>query len=182
MPRKLLRRLLPDPRRVREHPLLAWLGPALHHPRLWHVSREGISLGVAIGTFFGVMVPIAQMLAAAVAAIALRANLPIAVVSTLITNPFTFAPLYYFAYRIGLLLTGAVEPVSVTDVSFEADARELASWLDVWSERLVRLGKPLLVGSFVLACSLSLAGYFAVSGLWRVLTLRAWRQRNRARP
>lgn len=181
MPRKLFRRVLPDPRRVREHPLIAWLGPSLHHPRLWHVSREGISLGVAIGVFFGVMVPIAQMLTAAVAAIALRANLPTAVASTLITNPFTFAPLYYLAYRIGVLLTGAAEPTSPPDAFFEADARALAGWFDVWSERLLRLGKPLLVGSFVLACSLSLAGYFAVSGLWRALTLRAWRRRGRTK-
>ncbi|HSD74683.1 MAG TPA: DUF2062 domain-containing protein [Steroidobacteraceae bacterium] len=177
MPRELLRRLLPDPRRLREHRAVAWLGPALHHPRVWHISREGISLGVAIGLFFGVMVPIAQIPAAAATAILLRGNLPMAVLSTLITNPFTFAPIYYLAYRIGVLLTGAEQP-GIGDAYFSADTRELTSWLEIWSERLVRLGKPLFVGTFVLATSLSIAGYFTVSGLWRVSTLRAWRRRG----
>lgn len=179
MPRKLFRRLLPDPRRLRESRALAWLGPALHHPRVWHVSRGGISLGVAIGLFFGLMVPVAQMPAAAAAAILLRGNLPMAVVSTLITNPFTFAPIYYFAYRIGVLLTGVEQP-GIDDAYFATDTRELAGWFEIWSERLVRLGKPLFVGSLVLAASLAVASYLAVSGLWRASTLRAWRRRGSA--
>ena len=34
------------------------------------------------------------------------ANVPAAVSSTLVSNPLTFAPIYYLAYRTGLLVTG----------------------------------------------------------------------------
>ncbi len=179
MARKFFRRLLPDARRVREHRLLAWMGPHLHHPRLWHISREGIALGAALGVLLGLIVPVAQMPLAAALAIVLRANLPMAVAGTLITNPFTFAPIYYFAWRIGLLLTGTPEPVPVSDVHFHADPAGLAGWLDVWSDRVLRLGKPLFVGSLVLGATLSVLTYFSIDLLWRVMTLREWRRRRR---
>jgi hypothetical protein len=171
--------MLPDARRVREHRLLAWLGPRLHHPHLWHISREGIALGAALGVFLGLMVPVAQMPVAALLAIVLRANLPMAVLGTLITNPFTFAPIYYCAYRIGLLLTGAAEPAVVSEVHFHADPAGLAGWLDVWSERFTRLGKPLFVGALVLAGVLSVGTYFSIDLLWRVSTMRQWRRRRK---
>lgn len=179
MPRKLLRRVLPDPQWIRDHSLLAWLGPALHHPRLWHVSRGGIALGMAIGIFFGVLLPIAQMPAAAAAAVFMRANLPVAVAGTFVTNPFTFAPVYYLAYRVGMLITGtdhAVEPLV-----FDAHANNLWEWLGFWLERIQRLGKPLIVGLFVIACGFSVSSYFGINWLWRKLTLRAWHRRSALR-
>ena len=48
-----LRGLLPAPDTLAQNRWLRWLGPALHHPRLWHMSRRGIALGAAIGVFFG---------------------------------------------------------------------------------------------------------------------------------
>ncbi len=55
-----------------------WMGPVLHHPRLWHVNRRGIALGLSIGVFFGLLIPVAQILFAATAALLLRANFPAA--------------------------------------------------------------------------------------------------------
>ena len=45
-----------------------------------------IAAGVAIGLFIGVLIPVAQILLAAVAAVALRANIPVAAAATLITT------------------------------------------------------------------------------------------------
>jgi uncharacterized protein len=178
LPRKLLRRFLPDPHRIRKHRLLAWLGPRLHHPRLWHVSREGIALGAAIGGFFGLLAPIAQMPISAVAAIAFRANVPMAVANTFITNPFTFAPIYYCAYSLGLLLTGADQTASVMPTSLAPSfLQDGAGWLKHWFDHIAGLGKPLFIGLFVLACGYSLFCYFAINWLWRVLALRSWRDR-----
>ncbi len=179
MPRKLLRRLLPDPHWIRDHSLMAWLGPALHHPRLWHISRGGIALGTAIGIFFGVLLPIAQMPAAAAAAVAMRANLPVAVAGTFVTNPFTFAPVYYLAYRIGVFITGA-DP-SIDLAAFDANADTLREWLTFWLGKIQRLGGPLIVGLFVLACICSATSYFGINWLWRRLTLRAWHRRTLVR-
>ncbi|TXC67466.1 DUF2062 domain-containing protein [Piscinibacter aquaticus] len=73
------------------------MGPALHHPRLWHLNRRGVALGLALGLFFGLLIPIAQIPLAGGAAVLLRANVPMAVASTLVTNPVTFGPVYYAA-------------------------------------------------------------------------------------
>ncbi|WP_198034223.1 hypothetical protein [Acidihalobacter ferrooxydans] len=35
MAKHLIRRLLPDPRSIREHRSLRWLGTLLHDPSLW---------------------------------------------------------------------------------------------------------------------------------------------------
>ena len=40
----------------------------------------------------------------------LRANLPAAAASTLITNPVTFGPLYYVAYQLGSWVTSETSP------------------------------------------------------------------------
>lgn len=178
MPRKLLRRLMPNPHRIREHRWLGWLAPMLHHPRLWHVSRGGIALGAAIGLFFGLLVPIGQIPVSAAVAIVLRANLPMAVAGTFVTNPFTFAPLYYLAYRIGLLLTGVDAPPLIPTMSFDAHAADFSGWLMFWSERVLRLGKPLFIGLFVMASFSAVVSYFSINWLWRLLTLRAWRRRT----
>ena len=94
--RETLRRLLPDPERLRSNRWLRWLAPAMQDPRLWRLTRRGVALGM----FFGLLIPIAQIPLSAAAAIVLRANLPTAVASPLVSNPVTYAPLYYAAYRI----------------------------------------------------------------------------------
>ena len=81
-----LQRLLPTPQAIAANRWLRWLGPALHHPRLWHMRRRGIALGMAIGVFFGFLIPVAQIPASAAVAVALRANLPTAMASTLVTK------------------------------------------------------------------------------------------------
>lgn len=82
------------------------MGPVLQHPRLWHVSRRGIALGVALGMFFGLLLPIAQIPMSAAVAVALRANVPAAVASTFVSNPVTFGPIYYAAWRLGSAVLG----------------------------------------------------------------------------
>jgi uncharacterized protein (DUF2062 family) len=46
------------------------------------------------------------MIAAALAAFFLRANIPAAIAGTWISNPFTFPFCVYFQYRLGCFLTG----------------------------------------------------------------------------
>lgn len=182
MPRKFIRRLLPDAETVHKNRLLRWLGPVLRHPRLWHINRRGIALGFAIGIFMGLMIPLAQMPVSAVLAVILRANLPIAVSSTLVTNPFTFAPIYYFAYRIGGALVGNDNPY-VTEESLERDIEGPVDWVRFWWEKVRALGKPLVVGLVVLATGSAIVAYFSIMLLWRVyviLHLRSRRRRRRA--
>ena len=71
MPPKRFRRFLPDPQTLREHRALRWMGPVLHDRRLWHFNRRGVALGLALGVFFGLLMPLAQIFFAAMAALLL---------------------------------------------------------------------------------------------------------------
>ncbi|MEW5967425.1 MAG: DUF2062 domain-containing protein [Pseudomonadota bacterium] len=173
------RRFLPDSHTLREHRVLRWLGPWLHHPRLWHINRRGIAMGVAVGVFFGLLIPVAQILFATLAALFFRANIPAAVGSTLITNPFTFAPVYYAAYHLGAWLLGTAN-VPVEEVDLEHVAAETLTGLALWMDRLATVGAPLALGLLTLAVCLSVLTYFAVHWTWRLRIVRAW-QRRKAR-
>lgn len=177
-----LRRLLPNPNTVREHRALRWLGPALHHPRLWHVSRRGIALGLAVGVFFGLLVPIAQIPFAAFAAVLLRANIPAAIGSTLVTNPFTFAPVYYAAYHLGEWLLGRSTEIAAGDLEIEKAAEQASTGFAAWLELVSSIGLPLAVGLATLASVLSILLYFAVQWTWRLRIIRTWQNRRKERP
>lgn len=180
MARKFIRKWLPDEQTVQRNRLLRWLGPVLRHPRLWHINRRGIALGLAIGVFMGLLIPLAQIPFSAVLAIVLRANLPIAIASTLVTNPFTFAPLYYLAYRIGGTLVGNDDP-TVTEESLERQIDGLADWLGYWLEKVTALGRPLVVGLAIMASVGAVIAYFGVMLLWRLQVMLRVRRRRRKR-
>lgn len=167
--RERLRQLLPTRQQILANRWLRWLAPWLDHPALWHWSRRGVALGVALGVFFGLLIPIAQIPVTAVAAVVLRANLPAAAASTLVTNPVTFAPVYIAAYHLGAWLTGdEIAPEAV------ASAAPPAGDITLWA-RIAGLGRPLLVGLATLAVGTGLATYLLINLLW------IWRIRSRRR-
>ncbi|CAH1386790.1 DUF2062 domain-containing protein [Candidatus Nitrotoga sp. M5] len=170
--RRRLQRYIPSREQIFGNRWLAWLGPWLHDPKLWHWSRRGVALGVALGVFFGLLVPIAQIPLSATAAILMRANVPAAVASTLITNPITFGPIYYGAYRLGAWVTG--EEVSV----HSANKLSTHDGENLW-QRLVALGKPLLVGLSITATLIGFCTYGLITLIWRWRTLSKRRARMR---
>ncbi len=130
--------------------------------------------GVALGLFCGLIPGPLQMLSAALLAVWLRVNLPVAVFTTLYTNPFTIVPLYLFAYEIGAQVSGAGTGRSVPpfpEVHWQDWHTAVWGWLQA-------LGKPLLIGLPLLACALALIGYVTVRLLWRVAVVRRWRRRH----
>ena len=180
------KRLLPTPEQLAASRWLRWLGPALLHPRLWHASRRGVALGVAIGVFFGFLIPLAQIPFSAAAAVALRANLPTAVASTLVTNPVTMPPLYYAAFKLGTKLLGregdaAGVPATsaATDVVDEPPSDE-SSWQLAW-RKLRSLGAPLLLGLSLMAVCSGVAVYCVISVAWAVRVRLKRRRRLRER-
>src|SRR3972149_6343129 len=106
MPRKFFRKYLPSHDSVKQNRHVARFGAFLHHPNLWHLTRHSVAGGVAIGMFSGLVPGPFQMLAAAILCVLLKVNLPVALVTTFYTNPFTIGPLYLLAYRIGRLIVG----------------------------------------------------------------------------
>ena len=107
MARKLFRKFMPSVDKVREFRALGVFGDALFHPALWHLNRRSAAGGVAVGLFCGLIPGPLQMLGAAIVCLVARVNLPLAIVTTVYTNPFTIVPLYLLAYKIGSFALGA---------------------------------------------------------------------------
>ena len=182
--RQRLRALLPRREQIEGNRYLRWLATWLTHPSLWRWSRRSVALGVALGVFFGLLIPLAQIPVTAVAAVALRANLPAAAASTFVTNPVTFGPLYYAAWRLGNWLTGTPETASTPEAyappaAMEADDDD-APDAPLW-RRIVRQSKPLFVGLSFLALAAGLIAYLIIDLLWCWHISRKWRRRRKLR-
>jgi len=179
MPRKYFRKILPSNESIRQNRFLARFGALLHHPNLWHLNRHSVAGGMAAGLFAGLVPgsnPV-QFAAAALLAIAFRVNLPVAVIVTLYTNPFTIVPIYLVAYAVGaLLLPGEHAPVAIPPA---LDWSHLGDSLHALGGWALSLGKPLVVGLVALAVILAALGYGFVQLAWRAYVILAWRRRKR---
>ncbi len=100
------------------------------------------------------------MVIAAVLAIYFNANLPISVALVWITNPVTWLPMYYAAYKVGALALG--------QGSFQFE-----QFSQIFSiEKVLELGTPLLLGCFILMNVGAVVGYFGAQYFWRRAVLR----------
>ena len=181
MPRKYFRKFLPSHDSIKRNRYIAFFGSALHHHNLWHLNRRSVAGGVAVGLFCGLVPGPLQMLSAALLAVILRVNLPVAVVFTWYTNPFTIVPLYYLAYKLGLYVTGRSAdalPAPDLDLGFS----NIGDWIPMLLAWTQAMGKPFLFGLLLLATILAVCGYFVALGGWRVYVTLAWRRRARERP
>jgi uncharacterized protein (DUF2062 family) len=174
--REFFRKFLPHHETVKNSRWLKPFGSRLQHPNLWHLHRRSVAGGVAIGLFCGLIPGPLQMISAALLAVLLRVNLPVAAFTTLYTNPFTIVPLYLVAYQIGAWVSGAqsgaaAQP-SFPELHWQSMMRELWDWM-------VMLGEPLLIGLPLFALSLAIIGYFAVRVAWRVAVMWKWRARQK---
>jgi hypothetical protein len=179
MPRKIFRKYLPSHERVRNHRHMARFGGFLHHPNLWHLNRHSVAGGVAVGLFAGLVPGPFQMLVAAPIAVALRVNLPVALVTTFYTNPFTIGPLYVLAYLIGRLIIGGNGEAFRMPPDMEWS--RLGASFDAFLDWALSLGTPLAVGLLALALILAVLGYACVQLGWRAYVIRAWRKRRQGR-
>ncbi|HMN93636.1 MAG TPA: DUF2062 domain-containing protein [Hydrogenophaga sp.] len=181
---KRLKGMLPSPESVRSNRWLRWLGPLMHHPKLWHFSRRGIAFGVAIGVFFGLLIPVAQIPFSVAVAVAMRANVPAAVASTLISNPVTYGPLWYGSYRLGKFVLGRETLPESEAMQLLSRAQEEAGkaedshgTIKRWFRQFGSVGKPLVLGMALMASVSGVAAFFLVSGIW-VLRVRWVRSRR----
>ncbi len=115
--------------------------------------------------FFGFLIPVAQIFASALLALLLRANLPVAAVSTLVSNPITYGPIWVLAYRTGTALLGET-PDAASVAQVEREAVEPSADPQTWGERFRAIGKPLALGLAVFALVGSILTWVVVSLLW----------------
>lgn len=182
MPRHLIRRftarLQPAVDRITSNPTVRRLAPALADPDLWHLNRRSTARAVAIGLFCGLIPGPLQALAAIALCLTVRANFPLAVMTTLYTNPLTIVPLYLVAYEIGRMFVTGTDPALPDLPPLHNGLGEYLPALGGW---MAGLGAPLAVGLVLLASALALSGWVVVRVGWRWHVVRAWQRRARAR-
>jgi uncharacterized protein (DUF2062 family) len=156
----------------------AWSRPFARYlgaPVLWRWNRRGVARGLALGLFVGIMIPLVQSPFAALLSVVARANLPIAVVATFITNPLTTPLVLYSAYRLGSLVIVAEQANPLVDMS------QPMAWLETALSWLATASLPTALGLLTMATIASLTGYFAVQLGWRWRVGRRWVRRAEAR-
>lgn len=178
--RRLLKRYLPDHEALAANRWLAPFGTTLFHPRLWHLNRHSAAGAVAVGLFCGLIPGPFQMLGAALCCLAFRVNLPLALFTTLYTNPLTILPLYVAAFAIGEWILG--KDGGDFTAPPEWGGTGLGDWLQALASWIAGLGQPLMLGLIVLASGLSVAGYLLTRLAWRSYLIHHWHQRRKRNP
>jgi len=168
VPRRIIKRYLPDPYKIREHKYLRFFGQLLHDPNLWHLNRRSVSGAFSLGLFVALIPVPMHMIMAAAGAIIWRVNLPVSVAIVWVNNPFTMPPIFYFAYKLGTWVLGT-RPNE--HINFEMTFQ----WI---IDQLATIWQPLLLGCLVLGTVSAVLGNVIVRLLWRLHVVRYLRRKR----
>jgi uncharacterized protein (DUF2062 family) len=159
-----------------------WLRPFAHRvlePSLWRFTRRSVPRGVALGLIVGIflMIPGLQIIGAALLALPCRANVPIAVAMTFLSNPATTPFILYLSIIVGnRFIHSAVDVGTVmTMINNGASLAEWAAWL------ASAAAPALVVGLFVISVITAAVGYLISSCIWRAWISHKWNLRERHR-
>ena len=156
MPRRFFRRLSPKRDFFRGRWFLAPFSHLLHDHNLWGIRRRTVVPAFAIGLFVAFMPIPGHPLIAALVALAFRVNIPIAAVTTFVSNPLTICPMYLLGHHLGAAILG-----------LEPQPFEFELSLDWFQQKFAANWQPLMLGCLVLASTASLIGYVVLDLLWR---------------
>lgn len=163
---KAVRRLAPTREQLESQRFIRPFAHRLADKALWRFTRDGVARGVALGLFAGFILPLGQIVLAALLAVPLRANLIVAAAATLVTNPVTFPAIYYAAYSLGVRLLGNAATGAGDSLAASAAGVTL----------------PTFAGLLLFAVVASALGYVAVRLGWRAIVAWRWRRRRTVRP
>ncbi|MGZ8998316.1 MAG: DUF2062 domain-containing protein [Allosphingosinicella sp.] len=146
----------------------------LRRDDLWRFTRRSVPRGVAVGLFVGILflIPGVQIVGAALFALPLRANIPVAAAMTFLTNPFTTPALILAAGEVGSFFGLGSDIATVRAMLTRGTS--LSDWLS-WLVSDAALG--ILCGLTVIAAASAAIGYLVSILIWRVWTGRKWRRR-----
>ena len=156
---------------------IGWLRPIAHRillPELWRFHRRSVPRGVALGIIVGVMIPVAQTIVAALLALPSKANVPVAALTTFITNPLTTPPIWIAAYHIGSYLLRVDAKTVVQPLNRQVDS----PWMD-WLQWLLSDAAPATALGLVVISAVGAAiGYLIASFGWSWWVGRKWKRRR----
>ncbi len=165
--KRFFKRYTPERHHLEKHGKLHLFGDQLHDPNLWHMTRRSTPGGVANGLFWAFMPLPGQTFFVILSALFFRVNLPVSVLFAWLTNPLTFYPLFYAAYKTGSFLIN--EPPE--KVNFELSWQWVTTVLgDIWL--------PLTLGCLTLGLMSAICGYYFIRWLWRFSAIRKWEERR----
>lgn len=181
VPKKRLKNLLPTPEKVLESRSLRLFAPHLVDARLWHFNRHSLNKAVYIGVLSAFFPLPGQMLLALIGALIFRANVPMALGLTWITNPVTTLPIFYAGYYIGASI------LDVPMISLRLIGRMIADF-SLWV--LSNGDNPFItyrnsvslsafcLGLIILAIISSIICGLAFKAIWRYKTITTWQKRQ----
>ena len=171
MPKKFIKRYMPDHEKIRKNKQLNKVfGTLLHDPNLLHLNRRSVSMAFFVGLFMAFVPLPSQMILAAAVAILVRCNLPISVGLVWVSNPITMPPFFYFAYKVGAFILGTPEHEFVFELSWKWLGTELAA---IW--------QPFLLGCAISGIVFGALGYITIRLLWRLHILSHIKERKKKR-
>ncbi len=172
MPRKFFRRLS-APYRGNQRDAAWYLRPfraLLAHPVYFSINRRSVTGGLVLGLFIGVLPFLGHTPVVVMAALLLRVNLPVAVISTWIANPLTYGPIFYGEYVLGNFLMKLPPAALTMDLP----------WKDLIAA-LARTWRPLWLGAVVVGLLLAGTAYLLSNAAWRFTTRQRLKRREEQR-
>ena len=153
------------------------------NPSFLEFSKKSVAGSVAVGLFCGLIPAPFQMLTAATVAYWMKLNIPIAIFTTLYTNPVTVIPIYLLCFKVGMIFLNFFSNIKILsflnfnqnssisiDVLFEKipkfHTNEPMKFTFEFLEWLLFIGYPLLIGTIIVATSLSFIGYLLTNIVW----------------
>ena len=139
-----------------------WVPKSVLRSELWRFTRRSVPRAVALGLLVGILLPFAQIIFAAILSLPSRANVPIAAVTTFVTNPLTTPLIWAASYQVGNAL------LHIDDRAGGALDR-LFALTDIWSamQWLTSEGKSLALGLVIVAVVSASVGYLLSGLVWR---------------
>lgn len=167
MPRRIIKKYMPDPKKLQQQKSLRFLGKLLEDPGLLHLTRKSVANAFMVGIFCAFIPVPFQMVLAAAGAMLLHCNLPISVGLVWITNPVTMPVMFYGTYLVGATLMGVEARPMPDEMTLE--------WLgqllnDAW--------RPLYLGSFIVGVIMAILSNIGIRLLWRWHVNRSWNKRK----
>lgn len=193
MARNFLKRFIPTPETIKNNPALRLFEKFLHDPNLFHLNRHSVSVAFFWGLFIAILPVPGQMPLAALAALAFRCNLPIAVALAWVSNPFTTPFLLLISYKLGAFILQSDPLLNQGSMSYESLVNSASlvwaqlcsgNFIDSWQWLIKSLGgiwKPLLLGLVITGLLSGTLGYFVMQIFWRWQVTYAWQKRKKLR-
>jgi uncharacterized protein len=156
MPRRFFRKFAFKRHQLSEQWFMTPFRHLLHDHRLWGIRRRTVVPAFAIGVFVAFLPTPGHTLMGVLSALAFRVNIPVAALTTWVSNPVTMGPMYYFAYRLGRYLLNT----PLQEFQFEM------SW-DWVTHTFLTIWQPMLLGCLILGVLAAVFSYITLDLLWR---------------